>query len=267
MKFIEKKINLKNKWTLVTGSTGYLGKKIVNTLAELGSNIIILDLNKKKCEKLKNQIKKKYKIKIKIYICDLEEAVERAQFIKSLKLEINKLDILINNASLVGDSNLKGWSTNFENQSIEAWKRSIEVNVTAAFHLTQGLVSLLKKSKGASIVNISSIYGMYGPDLRLYKDTKIYNPAGYAVSKGGLIQLTRWLSTTLSPKVRVNAISPGGILRDQEKKFIKRYNAGTPLGRMAKEEDIIGGVIFLATDLSNYVTGQVLTIDGGRGVW
>ena len=93
------------------------------------------------------------------------------------------------------------------------------------------------------------------------------NPAAYGASKGGVIQLSRWLSTTLAPHVRVNAISPGGIFRNQPAQFIERYASRTPLGRMATENDFRGVIAFLATDMSAYMTGQNLLIDGGWGVW
>ena len=127
--------------------------------------------------------------------------------------------------------------------------------------------NLLEKSQYASVINIGSIYGLYGPDMSIYEGTGLNNPAAYSASKGGLIQLTRWLSTVLAPKVRVNCISPGGILRNQPEKFVKRYVNKTPLKRMGSESDIVGAVIYLASDLSSWVTGQNLIVDGGWGVW
>jgi NAD(P)-dependent dehydrogenase (short-subunit alcohol dehydrogenase family) len=93
------------------------------------------------------------------------------------------------------------------------------------------------------------------------------NPAAYGASKGGLIQFTRWLATTVAPDIRVNAISPGGIYRQQPGAFVSRYEARTPMGRMATEDDFRGVVAHLASDLSRYVTGQNLAVDGGWGVW
>ena len=92
------------------------------------------------------------------------------------------------------------------------------------------------------------------------------NPAAYGVSKAGLVQLTRWLSTTIAPQVRVNAISPGGIYRNQPSSFVERYKAKSPLSRMATEDDFRGVVAFLASSLSNYVTGQVISVNGGWNI-
>jgi NAD(P)-dependent dehydrogenase (short-subunit alcohol dehydrogenase family) len=108
---------------------------------------------------------------------------------------------------------------------------------------------------------------MVGPDLSLYEETNLGNPAAYAATKGGLLQLTRWLATVLAPDVRVNAISPGGVWRNQPEDFLKRYVAKTPLRRMATEEDLKGAVAYLASDLSAYVTGHNLVVDGGWTTW
>jgi len=93
------------------------------------------------------------------------------------------------------------------------------------------------------------------------------NPAAYAASKGGLAQLTRWLATTVAPKVRVNAISPGGVFRNQPETFVKRYVNKTPLNRMATEDDFCGAVAYLASDQCAYVSGQVIGVDGGWSTW
>jgi len=198
---------------------------------------------------------------------DLEKQEQRAELIGWVKSGAKGLNILINNAAFVGSSELQGWAVPFEEQSVETWRRALELNLTAAFDLCQGLMPMLRDAEGASIINIASIYGEFGPDWRLYEGTGMSNPAAYGASKGGLIQFTRWLATTVSPQVRANAISPGGIFRGQPEKFVSRYETRTPLGRMAREEDIRGTVAHLASDLSKYVTGQVLRVDGGWGAW
>lgn len=264
---IKKLSAIKGRYALITGASGNLGRAISQTLAELGANLIITDLNKAELESLKKEITRKWNVEIAIKDCNLEIQEERSELIQWINGNFDKLNILINNAAFVGTSDLKGWSEDFKSQSIETWRRALEVNLTASFELCQKLSPLMAASEGASIVNIGSIYGVFAPDWRLYEDTMMANPAAYAASKGGLIQITRWLSTTLAPKIRVNIISPGGILRGQPIDFIKKYEDKIPLQRMASENDLCGAIAFFASDLSAYITGQNLMVDGGFGTW
>ena len=252
---------------LITGASGGLGKVFADTLGELGANLILVDLPGTSLEDLALKMKEKWKVKVNYHEIDLEIEKHRKNLIDNIIEEFNKLNILVNNAGFVGSSKLPGWNTTFEKQSIESWRRAFEVNLTAVFALSQGFVPIMKDSIGASIVNISSIYGLLGPDWRLYADTDMGNPAAYSASKGALIQFTRWLSTTLAPLVRVNAICPGGIFRNQPESFVSQYEFRTPMVRMAKEEDFKGAIGFLASDLSAYVTGQSLNVDGGWSAW
>lgn len=259
-------MKLNGRRALITGACGGLGRVMAPTLAELGADLVLLDRNDTPLAELATEIVADWGVGVDVRHCDLESQAERDALIARL-LQEGSLDILINNAAFVGTSGLQGWGVPFAEQSIETWRRALEVNLTAAFHLCQGLAPLLQASVNGSVINIGSIYGEYGPDWELYKGTSMSNPAAYGVSKGGLLQLTRWLATTMAPAVRVNAISPGGIARGQAQIFVERYEARTPLGRMATEDDFRGAVAFLATDMSAYMTGQNLLIDGGWGVW
>lgn len=259
--------NLKGRRALITGATGGLGKVIADTLAELGADLVLVDREKSALDRLSESLIKRWGVKIESQICDLEQQEQRTELVARLKSGRSKLNILINNAAFVGTSDLQGWSEPFEGQTVETWRRALEVNLTAIFDLSQGLAPLLKADEGANIINIASIYGTYGPDWSLYKGTSMSNPAAYGAAKGGLIQFTRWLSTTVAPTIRVNAISPGGIYRNQPEQFVERYKAKTPLGRMATEDDFRGVVAYLASDMSKYVTGQNIIVDGGWGVW
>ena len=260
-------MNLKGRRALITGALGGLGRVMADTLAELGADLVLVDRPGSDFGALESELQQKWQATTKALECDLESEEQRNALISGLQESGECLNILINNAAFVGSSNLLGWTTPFEDQTVDTWRRAIEVNLTAAFHLCQGLAPLLKVASGSNIINIASIYGEYGPDWRLYEGTSMGNPAAYAVSKGGVIQLTRWLATTLAPYVRANTISPGGVLRNQPPVFVERYAIRTPLGRMANEDDLRGVVAYLASDLSQYVTGQVLVVDGGWGVW
>jgi len=266
MSTIKNLINLKNRRALITGATGNLGKVMAETLAELGANLVLVDRAGSDFNSLKATLTERWGNNIEHRVCDLEVQQERTELIAWLKSGGKELNILINNAAFVGTSDLQGWAVPFEGQTIDTWRRALEVNLTAVFDLCKGLTPLLKVCKGASIINIASIYGMYAPDWSLYEGTNMSNPAAYSTSKGGLIQFTKWLATTIAPHVRVNAISPGGVFRNQPDSFVQRYEAKTPLNRMATEDDIRGAICYLCSDLSRYVTGHNLIVDGGFGI-
>lgn len=263
---LKKLMDLSGKRAVVTGGAGHLGRAFAATLAELGAAVALVDRNSDALDTAVEEVSQKYGAMASGYTCDLEQEAERDRLIEAL-LKDGPVDILVNNAAFVGSSDLTGWSTDFENQSIDTWRRAMEVNVTAAFHLCQKLAPTMRKQSGASIINIASIYGQWGPDWSLYEGTQLANPAAYGASKGGLIQLSRWLATTLAPDIRVNAISPGGISRGQPASFVEKYEQRVPLGRMAEEDDFRGALAFLASDMSKYVTGQILAVDGGWGAW
>ena len=267
MRTISDLMNLKGKRALITGAVGGLGQEIALTIAELGGDLLLVDLPNTDYTTVTQKVLDSCNVQVECVDCDLENEVERNSLISKVNTDSKGLNILINNAAFVGTSGLEGWVTDFESQSVDTWRRAIEVNLTAVFHLSQGLAPLLKKSAGGSIINIASIYAINGPDYSLYQGTNMGNPAAYAASKGGLLQYTRWLATTLAPHVRVNAILPGGILRNQPKEFVERYVERTPLGRMANNDDIKGVIAYLASDLSAYVTGEKILVDGGWTIW
>ena len=267
MTTVSELMSLSGRRALITGAAGGIGRVISQTLAELGADLILVDRPGSAYDSLIQEIEKDWNVDVQTLDCDLEVESDRKALLEAVVGREGTLDVLVNNAAFVGDSDLVGWATEFELQTVDTWRRALEVNLTAAFDLSKGLAPLLKQSEGGSIINLGSIYGSYGPDNSLYAGTGMGNPAAYAASKGGLIQLTRWLATTLAPDVRVNTVSPGGVIRNQPDAFIERYKARTPLARMATEDDLRGAVAYLASDLSRYVTGQNLAVDGGWGVW
>ena len=267
MKTLKELANLQGRVAVITGAAGNLGKMIADTLAEMGAALILVDINKPAVEELCKNLILKWGVKSEFYACNLEDQAERLNFVNYVLSSYSNINILVNNAAFIGSSDLPGWNVPFLDQKVETWRRVMEVNLIAIFDLCQGLYPAMEKSDGSSIVNIASIYGVNGPDWSLYEGLDMGNPASYSASKGGLVQLNRWLATTLAPSIRVNSISPGGIFREQPKEFIERYEVRTPLKRMAKEEDFRGGIAYLTSDLSNYVTGQNLIIDGGWGAW
>ena len=264
MKSLQKLFNLKGSTVAITGGAGHLGSTLCETMAEAGSNVIIIDSDKNKTDKLIKNISNKFSgnhLGINVDLSNKNDILSIPTTITNNNF--NHIDCLINCASLVGNSNLKGWTDSFDKQNIDTWEKAMSINLTSVFYLIQKCEFLLRKSKSPSIINIASIYGFSGQKPSLYEGTNYLTPAAYASSKGGLIQLTRYLATILSPKIRVNCISPGGIKRNQNKEFIKRYEKMTPLERMGTEQDFRGITLLLASNLSSYITGQNIIVDGG----
>jgi NAD(P)-dependent dehydrogenase (short-subunit alcohol dehydrogenase family) len=259
--------DLSGRVALVTGAAGHVGRIFVETLAELGASVAALDLDPRSCDEVSETVARQHGIAVLPLAVDLTDEA-RVRAVPATVIErFGRLDVLVNCAAMVNTSDLKGWIAPFAEQGIEAWRLALETNLTSPFLLTQGCVGALRASGRGSIVNVGSLYGLVGPDLRLYEGTEMGNAAAYAASKGGLLQFTRWLATVLAPEIRVNAISPGGIWRDQPDVFRRRYEARTPLGRMGTEEDLKGALAYLASDLSAYVTGQDMVVDGGFTAW
>jgi NAD(P)-dependent dehydrogenase (short-subunit alcohol dehydrogenase family) len=199
--------------------------------------------------------------------CDLRDEVATRAVVASAAAGLGGLDVLVHCAGVLGTTQMDGWAVPFSEQTVSAWDAAVALNLTSAFVLAQEAARELRRSGRGSIILFSSIYGLVGPVPSLYEGTSMANPAAYGASKGGLLQLTRALAIELAPEVRVNAISPGGIARGQPGEFVARYVERTPLSRLAVEEDLKGAVAFLASDLSAYVTGQNIVVDGGWTAW
>ncbi len=251
------------KVAFITGGSGYIGSTFCRKFVSLGGKCILVDKVENKSVGREPCLGDGSCLFIK---CDLLDPLQRQTTVDKVKEIFLKVDIVINNASYTGDSNLDGWVEEFENQSLDAWTRALEVNLTAAFDFCQRLVPLLKKSESPSVINIGSIYGTLGPDFSLYENTKMGNPGAYGVSKAGLHQLTKYLAVALAPDIRVNSISPGGLVRGQPNSFKKKYIQKTPMRRMATEEDVVNAILFFSSDLASYITGQNLLVDGGLSI-
>jgi NAD(P)-dependent dehydrogenase (short-subunit alcohol dehydrogenase family) len=215
MKSLKELMNLQGRVALVTGAGGYIGRAICESLAELGAEIVTLDLEEKSVRSVTERIHDVYKVETLSLVVDLTDEEEVREVPAMVVNRFGRMDVLVNCAALVGTSELKGWATSFPEQSTDAWRLALETNLTAPFVLTQACADLLSNSGHGSVINVGSIYGMVGSDISLYENTQLGSPAAYAASKGGLLQLTRWLATILAPNVRVNAISPGGVWRNQ----------------------------------------------------
>lgn len=261
-------MSLKGRVAVITGGAGHIGRAIADTYAELGATVVLLDRQKDAADAAAKDLMTKHGGRAVAMVADLADEAAVRKVPESVVAACGRLDIIVNNAAFVGTDAHDNWTTSVETQSISTWRKALEVNLTAPFLLVQQAIPALRASGHGAVINVGSIYGLLGPDWRLYADPGIPGtPAAYGAAKGGLLQMTRWLATTLAPDVRVNAIVPGGVERNTPEGFKGRYVDRTPMRRMAREEDFKGAAAYLASDLSSYVTGQCLVVDGGWSAW
>jgi NAD(P)-dependent dehydrogenase (short-subunit alcohol dehydrogenase family) len=267
---ILEKFNLKNKTIILTGSAGILGSKYSYMLCEAGANLILVDIDTKKNKKLQNSLEEKYDSKCLSFDIDITKKLDIKNMIQDVVKKFNKIDGLVNNAVFHPKIKGKNISKPFETFPIELWNEAISVNLTGTFLLSQEIGKIMSKQKNGVIVNISSIYGIHGADQRIYGTSKLNSPVSYAVTKGAIINLTRYLAAYWHRKnIRVNTLTIGGVQANSymDKNFIKKYSEKTILGRMAKSDEYSGALLFLLSDASSYMTGSNLIIDGGWTVW
>jgi NAD(P)-dependent dehydrogenase (short-subunit alcohol dehydrogenase family) len=183
-------------------------------------------------------------------------------------------DALINNAALDSPPNAPAEENGpFETYPESSWDKVMQVNVKGVMLACQVIGGALAQAGRGSIINISSIYGMVSPDQRLYQYRReagslYFKPAAYAASKSALLNLTRYLATYWAPRnVRVNTLTFAGVFNQQDPRFLESYRARVPLGRMAREDEYNGAVIFLISDAASYMTGANMVLDGGWTAW
>lgn len=260
---------VKNKNIVITGALGLLGKSLTSELAENGANIIMLDI-KNKDELRKISSFHSIKQKINYIKCDVTNIKNVKKIDNLFKNNFRKIDVLINAAAITDavEINKNPKKSMFENYSLKDWNKSILGNLNSMFICSQIFGKRMIKYKKGSIINISSTYGIVGPDQSIYTNKRnknlFYKTPSYPTSKGAVISFTKYLASYWGGKgIRVNCVSPGGIRNNQNKEFIKKYSAKTILGRMAETKDIVGTIKFLCSDEASYITGSNIVVDGG----
>jgi len=266
--YLNKLFDLSRKVVIITGAAGQLGGEFTRVLLKAGASVAAFDIWLDNPKGRLKEIKSKKLFLVKVDI------TKKNSIKKGLKKVIQKLgdpNVLINNAALDTPPHISGDRvTTFENFSERFWEKVMEVNLKGMFLCCQVIGGYMAKKRGGSIINISSVYGMLSPDQRIYeyKEKPFYKPVVYSVSKAGVLNFTRYLATYWAKKnIRVNTLTFGGVFNHQDERFIKNYSQKVPLGRMAKQDEYNGAVIFLASDASSYMTGSNLVIDGVYSCW
>lgn len=279
---IPNKFNIKDKFVLITGSAGLLGKEHAKAVLEIGGNVILTDINIESLEHQYKSLKENYKTsKILYFELDVtkeKKVVELSEIL--LKNHNIVIDILINNAAIDHKIKKDGFSKNESNRledfSLEKWNNEIKVGLTGAFLTSKifGNLMFLKRNKTGVIINIASDLSVISPNQKIYQKEGLelgdqaVKPITYSVIKSGLVGMTKYLATYwLNGNIRCNSLSPGGVYVDQDMEFVEKISEHIPLGRMAKLNEYHSAIQFLISDASSYLNGHNLVIDGGRSIW
>lgn len=261
--------DLEDNVAVVTGATGQLGPQLCDALAEAGAHVVVASRTFEDCEELADSISQDHAEAMPVAV-DVTDEDSIDEMVASVVDRFGRIDVLVNNAYCGS-----GHGKSFENLSREEWTSMLEGTVTQTFLCSQAALPALRQGDRGVIVNLGSIYGVVAPDQGIYGDADINNPPNYGAGKAGVIQFTKWLATYLAADgIRVNAISPGGFysedmedIEDYNDVFVPNYERRTPLGRMGNDTDLKGAIVFLASEASNWMTGQNMIIDGGWTTW
>ncbi|MBL7699891.1 MAG: SDR family oxidoreductase [Chitinophagaceae bacterium] len=254
---VKQLLSLKDKIILVTGGAGHYGKCIAEGLAEADATVIIASRDLEKCRLVAKEFQDR---KLNVHAMRLDQGDHNSiiELKKNILSQFGKLHGLINNAV---SRPMKDYDA-----PIAQFSESMQVNATGVMDITRELVEVIVESGGGSIVNIGSIMGLYGPDLSNYAgtDMSMKPPPDYYFHNAGLLNLTRYLAQMLADKnVRVNCVSPGGLLNNQPPQFIENYRSKVPLKRMANRDDIKGLMVLLTSEAGAYINGTNIVMDGG----
>ncbi|MDP1722006.1 MAG: 3-oxoacyl-ACP reductase family protein [Candidatus Gottesmanbacteria bacterium] len=240
-------MKLKDKVTIITGSSRGIGRATALLFAQEGAKVVINYIKEKKqAEEVEKIIGKNNCLLVQADV-STEEGVKK--LVEETIKRFGRIDILVNNAGAIGE---RGWKT-----GIEAWRITLDVNLTSAWLMTKEVAPVMEKQDGGSIVNLASTVGMLGVAPIL----------AYSCAKGGLVSMTKAFAKELAPKIRVNAVAPSNVMTDMTKSagpdLIEFFRKETPLKRIAKPEELAKAILFLASDDSSYITGHTLVVDGG----
>ncbi len=245
---------------IVTGAAGRLGRVWVAALSDAGANAVGVDIAAPTDE-----------IGFRLEAADVTDRSSVAGAVGRIEDEVGPIEVLVNNAGIDQPPDAAAKTQAIEDVSLDDFRQTVDVNLVGAFNCTQAVGSRMRDRGRGSIVNIGSVYASRAPDPRFYDhlevDPPFLKPPAYAASKAGVIALTRYFARLWGPSgVRVNALSPGGVAGGQDPEFVRKYTERVPLGRMAEADDLVGPLLFLASDASIYLTGQDLRADGGFGI-
>jgi NAD(P)-dependent dehydrogenase (short-subunit alcohol dehydrogenase family) len=263
---------LDNQVAVVTGALGKLGPVWVEALLDAGARVAALDLPGAAPSAAFRDVCVRAGDRLRRVDCDITDRASITAAAERVAANFGEASVLVNNAGIDQPPDTPGGRHHLHELPIDEFRRMVEVNLLGTFQVTQIFGERMVRRGGGSIINIGSLYASVSPDPHFYEHLAgsapfLKSPA-YGASKAGVVNLTKFFATHWAQHgVRVNTLSPGGVLGGQDEQFKEKYGARVPLGRMAKAEDLKGPLVFLASAASSYVTGHELRVDGGFTAW
>jgi len=273
---------LDGRVALVTGGAGLLGQRYCEALLQAGARVVIGDVDGARATALAERLSGQGGARVIAAQLDVTNEKSVQQAVDVAAETFGRLDILVNNAALTvrgGSQRLTPaeYFAPFEDYSLDVWNQALNTNLTGMLLCAQaaGRQMLRQDPVGGVMVNVSSTYGVVAPDQRLYDgvkspyaDTSFNTPVSYAVTKTAVLGLTRYLATYWGSKsIRVNALTPHGVFDNHDESFVRNFVYRSPMGRMARNDEYRGALLFLVSDASSYMTGANLIVDGGWTAW
>ena len=280
-----KMFDLTGRVAIVTGGAGLLGAEFCQTLVKAGARVVVADIDVDAAKALAKSLSvvlsenhQSNKVDVKssaVGVWTDVTDIDSVQYTVDTTLrQFGHLDILVNSAAVdpkFDPQHVNTQSNAFEEYPLEAWNQALNVNLTGMFLCCQAAARPMLGQGQGVIINVCSIYGMVGPDQKIYqRDGEVpqYKPVYYSVTKAGVLGLTKYLATYYAGRnIRVNTLTPGGVYFEHDDEFVQAYAARSVLGRMAEKDEMNGALLFLASDASAYMTGANLVVDGGWTAW
>lgn len=271
---IRNRFDVSGRVYIITGAAGLLGSNYTQTLSMAGAHVVATDVQAAAVQTLAQEVSAGTRTKVLGLECDVSSADSVAAMVAEVLETYGRIDGLVNNAAVnpkFDPEHAHEHSNSFEDFSLADWQQSLDVNVTGMFLCAQAVSKAMLQAGRGVIINVSSTYGLMGPDQRLYQregEPQQFKPVTYTVSKAAAVGLTRYLAAYFAEQnIRVNTLTPGGVFAGHDDEFVRRYSAKTILGRMAQKEEMSSALLFLLSDASSYMTGANLVVDGGWTAW
>ena len=263
--------DLTGRVAVITGGAGLLGPQHAEAITAFGGIAVLADVRAREAQRAAAAICGTRGREAMAVGVDITRPASVDAMVRRVMARYGKIDILINNAAMTaryGGASSKQYFAPLERYPLSLWRRALETNLTGMFLCAQRVGKVMVTQRRGVIVNVASDLSLISPDHRIYRGESFNTPVAYAVSKTGVIGLTRYLATYWARRhIRVNALSPAGVFDGHRPSFVKKLSSLIPMGRMATQTEYQGALLFLVSDASSFMTGANLVVDGGRTCW